>query len=222
MTGWITWKKGKLRWNKLTKSLWYTRVKTGVILCYNPAAGRKAQDTRKNKLICLEEYIKQEQAKETQEKRKQDKQTIHDRIIKKLHDSYMSKYFDAKKDFIKKETVIEKEDLLEGTWVLTGNAKLTEEEFIFAYKQEAAIEGSFRTIKDVVEVRPIYHYNTNRVRSHVFVCVLSYLVGRILEIKSGQTLKMLREKYMTSVIIEGDTRTSPQQIVGGSIPLKTN
>lgn len=113
----------------------------------------------------------------------------------------MGKYFDSKNNFEKKESVIEKEEILDGVWVLTGNAALSPEETIEAYKQEATIESSFRVIKDVVELRPIYHYTTERVKAHVFICVLSYLVARILERKTGQTIKRIKEQYMTSVIL---------------------
>ena len=210
----------KETWTKLSDSLWYTKTEAGTILCYNPFTAKKATETRSRKLKTFSEYIPKELAKEHLGKRKQDKQTIHDRIIKKLNRSYMGKYFDSKNNFKKKDATIEKEELLDGVWVLTGNANLTPKETIEAYKQEAAIESSFRVIKDVVELRPIYHYNPNRVRAHVFICVLSYLVARILERKTGQTIKMLKEKYMTSVIINGDTPTSAKQIIGGSIPIK--
>ena len=197
----------KETWVRLSDSLWYTKTEAGTILCYNPFTAKKATETRNRKLTTFSEYIPKELAKEHLGKRKQDKQTIHDRIIKKLNRSYMGKYFDSKNNFEKKEAVIEKEELLDGVWVLTGNAALSPEETIDAYKQEATIESSFRVIKDVVELRPIYHYNTDRVKAHVFICVLSYLVARILERKTGQTIKKLKEQYMTSVILpEGNQK----------------
>lgn len=189
-------------WEKLTEALYYT-VKKGLILCYNPFTAKKAKATRDIKIEKLTDFIATELAKTTKTKRKQDKQIIHDRIIKKLHASHAGKYFNGKNDFSKKEEVIKKEELLDGVWVLTGNTKLAPEEIVEAYKQEASIESSFRVIKDVVEVRPIYHYNPQRVKAHVFICVLSYLVARLLERKTGQSIKKLKEKYMTSVILEG-------------------
>jgi transposase len=201
-------------WKKLTEALHYT-VTAGLILCYNPFTAQKAKTTRDAKIEKLTTFISSELAK-TEAKRKQDKQIIHDRIIKKLHSCHASKYF-TKDTFQKRETVILKEELLDGVWVLTGNTKLTPEEIIEAYKQEATIESSFRVIKDVVELRPIYHYSSQRVKAHVFICVISYLVARLLERKTGQTIKALKEKYMASVIMDGDTPSSPKQIIGESI-----
>lgn len=209
----------KTEWTKLEENLWYTTVE-GRILCYNPKTAKKAQETRNRKLTRFAAYIPAELAKADLDKRKQDKRVIHDRIVKALQKSYMGKYYDAKNDFAQKDAVLEKEELLDGVFAVIGNAGLTPVETIEAYKQEATIEQSFRVIKDAVEVRPIYHYNPSRVKAHVFICVLSYLVIRLLEKQTGKTLKMLREQYMTSVIIDGDTRSSPKQIIGGSIPLQ--
>ncbi len=212
----------KAAFTKLTDTLWYTKTAVG-ILCYNPFTAKHAKATRDAHLVKLTEFIEQEQAKEGKEKRKQSKQTIHDRIIKRLQSSYMGKYFDEKDNFKRKEEMIKKEELLDGAWVLiTNDTTMTPEQIIHGYKQEAIIESTFRIIKDVIELRPVYHYNTNRVRGHVFICVLSYLVAKLLEQKTGQTIKKLKEEYMTSVIIDGETRTSPKQIIGGSIKLNRN
>lgn len=207
----------KASWESISSTLYFTKTNDGLILCYNPKTALKAKYTRDEKIDKLTSFIATELSKETLSKRKQSKNTIHDRIIKKLHSSHASKYFDSKDNFKLKEEILAKEELLDGVWVLTGNANLTPKEMVKTYKQEAKIESSFRVIKDVVEIRPIYHYNVNRVRAHVFICVLSYLAARILERKTGQTIKMLKEKYMTSVIIDGDTPTSPKQIIGKTI-----
>lgn len=217
----------KDKWIMLSNTLYFTQTKdiqtkdtttnSGLILCCNPKTALKAKYTRDEKIDKLTSFIATELSKETLFKRKQSKNTIHDRIIKKLHSSHASKYFDSKDNFKLKEEILAKEELLDGVWVLTGNANLTPVEMVKTYKQEAEIESSFRVIKNVVEIRPIYHYSQARVRAHVFICVLAYLAARILERKTGQTIKMLKEKYMTSVIIDGDTPTSSKQIIGKTI-----
>lgn len=189
-------------WTKENKALYFTKTKEGLLLCYNPFTALKAKETRDGKIARLTCFITTELAKKTKPKRAQSKSTIHTRIIKKLHSSHASKYFNIKDDFKKRTEIIAKEELLDGVWVLTGNASLSAEAMIKAYKQEATIEASFRVIKDIVEIRPIYHYTPQRVKAHVFICVLSYMIARLLERKTGQTIKMLKEKYMTSVIVE--------------------
>jgi hypothetical protein len=198
-------------WTELSETLYYAKTEEGLVLCYNPQTAKKAKHTRDEKLAKCTTFIATEETKTTKAKRAQSKNAVHDRIVRKLHTAHASKYFDPKDTFKKKEEV------LDGVFVLTGNTNLAPDEMIKAYKQEAIIEHSFRIIKDVVELRPIYHYNANRVKAHVFLCVLSYLVAALLERKTGKTIKVLKENFMTSVIINGDTPASPSQIIGGSI-----
>ena len=46
-----------------------------------------------------------------------------------------------------------------------------------AYKQLKMAERAFRTMKDTIEVRPIHHHLEDRVRAHVFLCMLAYYVA---------------------------------------------
>jgi transposase len=46
-----------------------------------------------------------------------------------------------------------------------------------AYKDLSRVERAFRSMKTVdLEIRPIRHWNANRVRAHVFLCMLTYHV----------------------------------------------
>jgi transposase len=211
----------KATWTKYTPTLFFSKAENGDILCYNPHTAKKATATRKRKLAELTEYIAAEQAKETQPKRKQTKEAIHDRIIRKLQKSHTTKYFDTKNNFTKKQEVIDKEQVLDGVWILKSSKQaFTPEEIISSYKQEARIESAFKVIKDVIHLRPIYHYNAEHVKGHVFICVLAYLVTKLLEQKTGETIKTLREKYMTAVIVQSKKATEPDMIVGGKTLLQ--
>jgi len=45
------------------------------------------------------------------------------------------------------------------------------------YKALSAVERAFRSLKTVdLHVRPIHHWVADRVRSHLFVCLLAYYV----------------------------------------------
>ena len=46
-----------------------------------------------------------------------------------------------------------------------------------AYKSLAHVERAFRSMKTVdLHVRPVFHYSEQRVRAHVFLCMLAYYV----------------------------------------------
>jgi hypothetical protein len=46
-----------------------------------------------------------------------------------------------------------------------------------AYKQLKEVERGFRTLKGPLELRPIHHRLEDRVRSHVFLCMLAYYLS---------------------------------------------
>ena len=49
------------------------------------------------------------------------------------------------------------------------------------YKQLTEVERAFRSMKDVLALRPIHHQSAPRVRAHIFVAALALLLQRFLE-----------------------------------------
>ena len=46
-----------------------------------------------------------------------------------------------------------------------------------AYKSLSQVEEAFRCYKSIdLKVRPIYHYQGDRVKAHIFLCMLAYYV----------------------------------------------
>lgn len=60
---------------------------------------------------------------------------------------------------------------------------LSKEKIVKTYFDKDLIEKAFRTLKGVVNLRPIRHWLYNRVIAHVFICYLSFLLLSILKIK---------------------------------------
>src|ERR671923_243883 len=55
--------------------------------------------------------------------------------------------------------------------------RLPATEAVQAYKDLARVERAFRCLKTVdLEIRPVRHWNADRVRAHVFLCMLAYHV----------------------------------------------
>jgi hypothetical protein len=97
----------------------------------------------------------------------------------------MAKHFeltiaDASFSFARNEASIQKEAALDGFYVLRTNApadRLDAAAVILTYKSLAHVERAFRSVKTVdLEVRPIHHRLAQRVRAHVFLCMLAYYV----------------------------------------------
>ena len=55
------------------------------------------------------------------------------------------------------------------------------------YKELGEVERAFRNLKDVIDMRPIFHQTDQRVQAHVFIAALAFLLHRALE-------KKLKEK----------------------------
>jgi transposase len=69
---------------------------------------------------------------------------------------------------------------LDGIYVLRTSVdalRLDKEQTVLAYKRLATVERAFRSLKSVnLNVRPIYHRASDRVRAHIFTAMLSYYV----------------------------------------------
>ena len=72
------------------------------------------------------------------------------------------------------------EAALDGVYVIRTNVPkkmLTKERAVLAYKQLTSVERAFRSLKTVdLHVRPIFHWSDDRVRAHIFLCMLAYYV----------------------------------------------
>jgi len=78
------------------------------------------------------------------------------------------------------EAAIAAEAALDGLYVIRTNVPADgwpASETVRAYKRLAEVERTFRSLKTVdLHVRPIHHRTADRVRAHVFLCLLAYYV----------------------------------------------
>ena len=61
--------------------------------------------------------------------------------------------------------------------IMTNVKKAHPKDLINAYRSRMEIERSFHQLKSFVEIRPIYHHNEDRIKAHVTVCILAYLLN---------------------------------------------
>jgi transposase len=77
-----------------------------------------------------------------------------------------------------------RETACEGKYVIqTEEPDLSPVEAVTVYKQLNDVERGFAHLKGLLEVRPVYHHKDDRVRAHVFVAALAFLLDRALEKK---------------------------------------
>ncbi|MEA2014487.1 MAG: transposase, partial [Thermodesulfobacteriota bacterium] len=72
------------------------------------------------------------------------------------------------------------EERLDGCYVIrtdTPQDQLTCKNVVHAYKSLGNVERAFRNLKTIqLEMRPVYHKTDDRIRAHVFLCMLAYYV----------------------------------------------
>jgi transposase len=139
----------------------------------------------------------------------------------------MKKYFEVEIregffDYRKREDVIEQIEPLDGVYVLETNTQpgsLSAEEVRSGYKNLSKVERNFRTIKSVLEIRPVNHRRADTTKGHVFLCFLALYLQHTLEsllqpllrkrkdITFSYLLTQLREIRQSTLEVEGHRTT---------------
>ena len=87
------------------------------------------------------------------------------------------------------------EDNLDGKYLLrSAEPKLTAEDIATGYKQLLEVERGWRDMKQVIDLRPVYHRREDRIRAHVTLCWLALLLARIAENAACRTWPELRRE----------------------------
>jgi transposase len=104
------------------------------------------------------------------------------RAQKKLTESGGEEFFDFEYEegrlkIIEKTETIKKAKLLCGYYLLqTTVENLKDSEIEEHYKGLKFVEEAFRQLKDLVDIRPIFHWKDRRVKTHIFLCILAQTV----------------------------------------------
>ncbi len=105
------------------------------------------------------------------------------RVGRELKTTKMQKHFeldieDARFSYRRRDEAIAAEAAMDGLYVVRTSvaaAELSAEQTVSAYKDLSQVERAFRSLKTVdLHVRPIYHWKDDRIRAHVFLCMLAY------------------------------------------------
>ncbi|EHJ14585.1 Transposase, IS1634 family, partial [Crocosphaera watsonii WH 0003] len=107
------------------------------------------------------------------------------RVAKILNKYKINKYYnlditDSGFTYERKQELIDQEIALDGVYILRTSVDETLMdgfEVVKAYKSLSSVEEAFRCYKSIdLKVRPIYHYKGDRVKAHIFLCMLAYYV----------------------------------------------
>jgi hypothetical protein len=83
---------------------------------------------------------------------------------------------------------IKAEENLDGKYLLrASDPRLPVEDIALGCKQLLEVERSWRDLKQVIDLRPVYHRKEERIRAHVILCWLALLLIRIAQTTVGAT-----------------------------------
>jgi hypothetical protein len=162
-----------------------------LVACRNPALATERARKREALLVATEADLGEVRSaveRERQPLRGRDKVAL--RVGRVINRHKMAKHFelaitDDSFSFSRKEEQISAEAALDGIYVVRASAPhttgLSAAELVGAYKDLKFNEAGFRSLKAIdLDLRPIYHYSEDRVRVHVFICMLAlYLVWHL-------------------------------------------
>ncbi len=69
---------------------------------------------------------------------------------------------------------------------------MSAQDVALGYKQLLEAERSFRDLKGVLRLRPVFHSRDDRIRAHVLICFLALVIVRVAENRTNQTWRTLR------------------------------
>jgi transposase len=157
-----------------------------LILCRNPLLAEERTRKREDLLRATERELEKIAAATRREKRRlRRKENIARRLGRIENRFKMAKHFifeisDEAFSYRRDTEKIAQEAALDGLYVIRTSVtkeRLTSEQTVGAYKGLSRVERAFRCLKTVdLKVRPIHHHLENRVRAHVFLCMLAYYV----------------------------------------------
>ena len=93
------------------------------------------------------------------------------------------------------EGAIKAEERLDGKYLLRcSDPTLSAEDIALGYKQLWQIERGWRDMKQVLDLRPVYHRKEERIRAHVVLCWLALLLVRVIETTCEESWPQLRRE----------------------------
>ena len=152
------------------------------VICFNPEAAERDAKVRERMLAQLGEMIK-DSDKLTKTRRAELRGVISTK-------PGLNRYLRVTPGGLLRidAAAIKAEENLDGKYLLRcSDPKLSAEDIALGYKQLLEVERGWRDLKQVIDLRPVYHRKEERIRAHVILCWLALLLIRIAETTTGLT-----------------------------------
>jgi hypothetical protein len=157
-----------------------------LIACRNPLLAAERSRKRGELLAATEKELeKVKAATKRNQRRLRGTERVAVAVGKALGHYKMAKHFHYRIrsngfTYERNQASIQREAALDGIYVIrttVPTAAASSQQAVRHYKELSKVERAFRSLKSVdLKIRPIHHHLEERVRAHVFLCLLSYYV----------------------------------------------
>ena len=188
-------------------------------LCRNPQTANRETTTRRELLERTRQELQRIAAtalKSQQTKKPASDELIGARVGTVLAKTRMGKYIIWKMqpggilDWRLDEGKIASDQSLDGCYVIKTTVKaeaMTKEQAVARYKSLSQVEQAFRNLKTVsLEMRPMYHKTDDRIRAHVFLCMLAYYLQWHMTRRLAPLLDEQRDEIEAGTLAPEDRR----------------
>jgi transposase len=110
------------------------------------------------------------------------------------------------------EQKAKEEERFDGMWILRTNTDLPSTEVALKYKQLWMVENIFRSVKSILQTRPVYHKYDATIRGHVFCSFLALVLVK--ELQSRLHSKRMRLEWKD--VLRDLDRLQEVEVVFGS------
>lgn len=132
-------------------------VRGKLALCLNDRRQRETRESRRDEILHAQELLAQGKS-----------------IKPGLHS-----FFDAQGRLL--PALLAKAEEFDGYSCVFCTRPLAPNEMLSLYFDKDLVEKSFHSLKGIIQLRPIRHWLAERVRAHVFLCYLAYLLFSLLQ-----------------------------------------
>lgn len=183
--------KKKEYFKRYSKRAYYKELKQPCekryILCFNPAKFLQEKRERQAKIESIKRHLEGKNKQLSRAKGRRHREILRAQLNIYLEKRAASKMFKFRLRAVGRSfhisyklmsKAVREQAKLDGVYVIMTNIrKASPASLIRAYRGRMEIERTFHQLKSFVEIRPIYHHNEGRVKAHVTVCVLAYLLN---------------------------------------------
>ena len=157
-----------------------------LVVCRNPLLADERKRKRDELLAATENVLDEVVAATKRAKRRlRGKDQIGLRVGKVVNRFKVGKHFvldidEERFSYRRDEKKIAEEAARDGLYVIRTSVmseSMSSEHVVRAYKDLSKVERAFRCFKTIdLKIRPIYHWLDDRIRTHVFLCMMAYYV----------------------------------------------